>query len=404
MAAPIITPNKPASYERKKPLAAYHNQVIPAAMRLDYSLYSQLLAHRSHSGSKAQTKYVQFLKSWILANIPGATTTQDRAGNLYVTKGAASVYPCFVSHCDINQAQNANVSPLKGHNWITGIDTLTGERAGLGHDDKAGNLLALQMLRHLPTCKAIFTTDEETGGQGAARADQNFFKDCAFCLQADRNAYKGPEIITYSGGTDMCCPSFLAAAGATMARYNFTESRGIFTDVNVLKDKGLKICAVNLTAGYFDEHRNIESLYIPAWENTAAFALEICQTLGAEIWHHSPPARQDWRQDYGQDWQAWRKEWAGQDPGWRKGRKGRKPDQPARQDPDWPDYAWPDTWPPAAARKDPDWLNEPWQGQAARWAAADPCLCTDCGEWIEFPELINGFTPCPHCLAWIEPK
>ena len=357
---------------RVKPLAEYHNQKIEARARLNFGLYCELLAHRSHSGSKAQTQYINWLERWINHHIPTAVTTKDKAGNLYAVKGTSALYPCFVSHCDINQSKNDNVAPVKAHNWITGIDTQTGERAGLGHDDKAGNLLALLALQTLPHVKCLFTTDEETGGRGAARANLKFFKDCTLVIQADRNAYAGPELITYSGGTEMASKEFVAAAMPTMDRYNFKESRGVFTDVNVLKDEGLKICAVNITAGYFDEHRDNEALYIPAFENSAAFALELCQSIGHEVWPHMPPPRPvvDWSKYPVPSETTWtHADWYSDTS------KPRK---------SWRDYL------PAETKKN--------------WYATAADNCPDCGAHIEQPEVINGFICCPHCLSWYEPK
>lgn len=337
---------------RVKPLTAYHNQKIQPQRRLDFPLYCSLLSYRSHSGSKAQKKYVQFLRRWIESNISDVICWEDKAGNLYARKGAAAVFPAFVSHCDINQSTCNNARPIRSDGWIIGIDTKSGERCGLGHDDKAGNLLALMALKTLPAVKCLFTTDEEIGGLGAGRADLAFFQDCAFALQADRNAYAGPELITYSGGLDIAGADFVSAARPLMDQYNFEESRGIYTDVNVLKSGGLDISAVNLTAGYFDEHSDSESLYIPAFENTAAFALDLCAAIGGRRWDYSSKGK-------GGGWNG---------SGW--------------ADPDgWADYSY---------------LDKP----AAQRAGALDFLCDNCGGLIDAPKIIDGWARCPHCYEW----
>lgn len=258
-------------------------------MKIDYPLYVQLLNHRSHTGTKAQKKYARWLRAWIKANVPGCQVSTDKAGNIYVTKGEAAIYPAMTSHIDINQQERPHVQVVRSGDWITGLDLDTGLQCGVGHDDKAGNLMMLQMLRVLPALKCLFTVDEECGGIGADAANLAFFDDCTFVIEPDRNAYDSFELITYSGGIEMASQAFIDAASDIMARYAFKESAGVFTDVNVLKDNGLDICAFNITAGYFDEHSDRERLYVPAWENSAAFTLELFSQLADRQWPHTAP-------------------------------------------------------------------------------------------------------------------
>src|SRR6187551_2351944 len=156
--------------EYKKLLQAYHNPTT-CPIKMDVKLYMSLLRHRSHTGSPSQAKYARWLRKWILANVKGARVTTDFYGNILVTKGKADFYPAFASHMDINQDHIKNFTPIQIGQWILGVDEDTGLQVGCGHDDKAGNLAALQMPQMLPACKAVFTTDEECGGIGADGLD-----------------------------------------------------------------------------------------------------------------------------------------------------------------------------------------------------------------------------------------
>lgn len=72
---------------------------------------------------------------------PGVITELDHYGNLYVTKikNEQDYYNCVVAHLDINQkVQTDDFSILVINNLIIGINNITAEQIGLGHDDKIG--------------------------------------------------------------------------------------------------------------------------------------------------------------------------------------------------------------------------------------------------------------------------
>lgn len=269
---------------------------VPApSVKLDKDLYKSLLTYRAHSGSKTQQRYKKYIQT-LLNAIPNVRTHEDKAGNLYAIKGDATLtVPCIVSHLDINQRKiTGEALPIFAGDWIIGINNMSGLQCGLGHDDKAGNLFAIQAFHSFDNIRAIFTIDEEIGGKGAYMANTDFFDTCSFLIQLDRNAYECAELISYSGGINMCSAGFITAISGLMFHYGFVESDGVFTDVNCLKSIGALPSAFNLTAGYYDEHTSEETLYIPAWENSASFAYELIKTFGHISFPHVGTSRYDY--------------------------------------------------------------------------------------------------------------
>ena len=73
---------------------------------------------------------------------------------------------------------------------------------GLGADDKNGIWIALKCLEQFPVLKIAFFKEEEIGCGGSSVADMSFFKDCRYCIQADRKG--SSDLITSIGVTDLC--------------------------------------------------------------------------------------------------------------------------------------------------------------------------------------------------------
>lgn len=124
---------------------------------------------------------------------------------------------------------------------------------GLGADDRAGIFAIIKILQSGLRPSVILTTDEETGGLGAsALAGKKCpIPNLKYMIQLDRR------------GTNDCV--FYDCYNDEFVEYvesfGFVERWGTFSDISVLMP-AWKICGVNLSVGYEDEHSVSEVLHI----------------------------------------------------------------------------------------------------------------------------------------------
>lgn len=141
---------------------------------------------------------------------------------------------------------------------------------GLGADDRAGVFAILQIVKSGLRPSIIFTTGEEIGGVGATALAK---KSCPipnlkYLIELDRH------------GTNDCV--FYDCYNPTFTKYiesfGFVERYGSFSDISILCPEW-KICGVNLSIGYEDEHTYVETLWINAMFSTIA---KVCKMLRVE--------------------------------------------------------------------------------------------------------------------------
>jgi hypothetical protein len=201
----------------------------------------------------------------------GAAFSVDGAGNMFVTKGLpppGKLYPVFAAHLDT--VFKGAPSPVLVHGLLHSRN-----KHGIGGDDKSGIVACLEIMRALPYCKVAFFTGEESGGIGARAANLDFFADGAYIVEVDRKGRN--DCVVNSGGTVLCSDTF-AAAFCPRGGY-FQEADGVFTDVNVLKERGLSINMCNLSAGYHHAHTSAEFVILPQLETIIKHILRILPGL-----------------------------------------------------------------------------------------------------------------------------
>ena len=136
---------------------------------------------------------------------------------------------------------------------------VTGYMAG-GADDRAGVFAIVQILR---TTKLrphiIFTTDEEKGCIGARVLSKLPcpFSDLRYIIQLDRRGAN--DCVFY----DCYVPEFTKY----IESFGFVEAYGSFSDISELCP-AWKVCGVNLSVGYQNEHTYSEILQVPHLLNT----------------------------------------------------------------------------------------------------------------------------------------
>lgn len=141
---------------------------------------------------------------------------------------------------------------------------------GLGADDRAGVYAILQIVKSGLRPSIIFTTDEEIGGGGAAALIKNPcpIPNLKYLIELDRR------------GTNDCV--FYDCYNPTFTKYiesfGFVERYGSFSDISILCPSW-KVCGVNLSIGYEDEHTYSETLWINSMYDTIA---KVCKMLRAK--------------------------------------------------------------------------------------------------------------------------
>ncbi len=198
------------------------------------------------------------------AEAAGATVFYDEIGNLYITKGNAKSYGCFIAHMDeVHQTRSKYFKTHIIGNTIYGYDHRAESFSGIGADDKNGIYIILKLLEEAKEMKAVLFVEEEIGCIGSRGADMQFFDDCRYAVQIDRKGNK--DFITTAAGQELCSDSFYEATEA--AKYGYTKTVGAMTDIMQLKENGLNIAGCNLSCGYYNPHTDNENTNLADLQN-----------------------------------------------------------------------------------------------------------------------------------------
>lgn len=115
---------------------------------------------------------------------------------------------------------------------------------GIGGDDRCGVYMILQIINEA-RCHVLFCEDEEIGGQGAREFAKSDIKaDVNFIVEMDR---RGNNDAVFYGCNNPEFTEFVCSFG-------FCEAIGSFSDISVVAPH-LETAAVNISAGYYNEHR-----------------------------------------------------------------------------------------------------------------------------------------------------
>jgi len=145
---------------------------------------------------------------------------------------------------------------------------------GLGADDRAGVWGILWLLDHGMRPSVLFTDGEESGGWGAKIAVRKIAPaHVNVLIEIDRRGCM--EAVYYGCGSQQI-RNWIEAAG-------FDENFGTFSDVSVLGEDW-DIAAVNLSAGYYNEHTCTEYLVMKDLMKTLRAILRL--DAPAERWPH----------------------------------------------------------------------------------------------------------------------
>ena len=144
---------------------------------------------------------------------------------------------------------------------------------GLGADDRAGVFLIWKIVQSGLRPHICLTTNEEVGGLGAAQLVKTCPKSifpCKYIVELDRQ------------GTNDCV--FYSCANQQFQEfvegYGFITSWGTYSDISAICP-AWHIAGVNLSVGYQNEHREIETLNIRAMMDTYKKVFKMIKEINA---------------------------------------------------------------------------------------------------------------------------
>lgn len=138
---------------------------------------------------------------------------------------------------------------------------------GIGGDDRCGVYMILEIIRDA-RCHVLFTEDEEIGCVGArAFAAGKIRPNVNYIVEADRRGSN--DAVFY-----LCDnPEFAEFVGC----FGFETARGSFSDISVIAPT-LGVAAVNISAGYYNEHSLHEYIDLAAVERNIGLIREMVQS------------------------------------------------------------------------------------------------------------------------------
>lgn len=227
----------------------------------------------------------------------GIVFTTDKAGNIYATKGNTDTYPCIAAHLDeVHEAREKGYEVLVVRDeFIIGFNSCKREFNGIGADDKNGIWVCLKCLEKFDNLKCVFFVGEEQGCIGSRQADMKFFDDCRFVLQCDRKG--NSDFISNIYGNSLCSPQFIK--DASLGEHGYKEGRGMQTDVQALREKGLEISCANISCGYYYPHTPHEMTNIADLKKCLTLVEHIVENC-REVYTHKEvrPQRPDYISDF----------------------------------------------------------------------------------------------------------
>ena len=200
---------------------------------------------------------------------------KDKTGNIYITKGEDKTYPCIVAHIDEVHPKNNNKEIVIHNNVFLGLDRKAMKQTGIGADDKNGIWVALNLLTTQKVLKCAFFVGEEVGCIGSEKANMDFFANTRFVLQCDRR--NAADFITNASNVELSDKDFYDRCHAS--KFGYKTTNGLQTDVVTLKKKGLKVCAANLSCGYYNPHQESEMTRFDELQNCLALCEHIITTV-----------------------------------------------------------------------------------------------------------------------------
>ena len=236
--------------------------------------------------SRQEDLMIEYLERVLIEK--GYDYKKDSIGNIYVTKGQAEYFPCFVAHTDTVHSINHNLMVVQleeeDKTILTGIDSKTMRPSGIGGDDKCGVFLCLEMLDTLDNVKVALFVSEEIGCVGSRQADPEFFSNVGYAIQYD--SPKGNSMSMTLMGKELFGKStdFGEKVSPLILEHGITDwARHPYTDIWPLMEKFGFSC-LNLAAGYHRYHTDNEYVVVEEVQNAFKLGLKLHEILGENFY------------------------------------------------------------------------------------------------------------------------
>jgi hypothetical protein len=139
---------------------------------------------------------------------------------------------------------------------------------GIGGDDRAGVYMILKIIEQA-RCHVLFCEDEEIGGQGAQKFTRSRISpEINYMVEMDRH---GAGDAVFYGCANPEFTEFVCGFG-------FQEAYGTFSDISVVAPH-LGVAAVNISAGYYNEHRTHEHINLEHIKRPKAINRNLCHGI-----------------------------------------------------------------------------------------------------------------------------
>lgn len=248
---------------------------------LDLQLLHHVLSTQSKYGATDDMKklILKKLKRW------KCEVKEDR-GNIYVTKGKATVYPTLVAHMDTIHPVISRFEVQTRNQLLVGINAETNTRVGGVGDGKVGVYLALKLLQTQPILKVVFFNDSCKNRAGSKVALTTFFNDSAFIAGLDRAGRS--DFVRHIHSSELYGNDFSEAVAPYLNEYNYFETTGLQTDVSELKSgtSRIGVSAFNMSLGYYNANSEAEYVIRGHVAQAQKLLTTIVSKLGDERWTH----------------------------------------------------------------------------------------------------------------------
>lgn len=214
--------------------------------------------------------------------LPQPRTPQRNVRNLLAVRGRPRV--CLVVHTDVVRdwrEPTGVLRPVVCYEVVDGrqrrVITDETRETPIGGDDRLGVAIAMRIARATRDDLAIlFTTDEERGLCGAEEVPGDWLESFELLVQIDRGNHRN-QLVTSIHGTRLCERAWERRLIAIADRAGLPRAacEGLSTDVYALVRRGIVRNAVNLTCGYYANHRGEEWIDVEEADETARYVRAI---------------------------------------------------------------------------------------------------------------------------------
>ncbi len=248
-----------------------------------------------HAVTGHEWPMISFVREYVRERIPEVNARMDKFGNLYITKGKASVgFPTLVCHLDQVQKIHSNDFEVREEDgMLYGWSEQNQQREGLGADDKNGIYVCLRCLEECHCLKVFMAVGEEKGCIGSNRADMLFFSDSLYVLEPDCKG--GEEIHTNLRGIPCASKEFEEALQVEANGYEITD--GKTSDILALTLNNIGVSCANIPAGYHNPHKDDEYTLLSELEHTLAYIQQTITRLQERFPHTYKSETQQWAEN-----------------------------------------------------------------------------------------------------------